>query len=320
MAMAVVWRKILAYGAIVLLGVLGVLEPASASGTSRHWHRAGNVGQPVYPVTVSTPYGPLRLTRRPQRVISLSPTATEMLFAIGAGPEVIAVDNDSNYPASAPRTTLSGYTPNVEAIASYRPDLVVISYNPTPPNLVQALRVLHIPVLYLPAASNLAQTYAEILELGKVTGERGPAFELVTSMRARIARLVRAVRHPNRHLTYFYELDPTLYTATGDTFIGSILALAGLRDITGPFVHGNDYPQLSPEAVLRANPTFILLADGSTPASVAARPGWSALAAVRNHRVISLNEDIASRWGPRIVDLLAQVVHLVNELPVAKAG
>jgi iron complex transport system substrate-binding protein len=262
----------------------------------------------------------VRVASRPDRIVSLSPTTTEMLFAIGAGHQVVAVDNDSNYPAGVPRTTLSGYTPNVEAIAGYRPDLVVISYNPNPPNLVHALGVLHIPVLYLPASANLAQTYAQLVELGKVTGTRAGAGRVVAGMRTEVARLVAEVHRHRPPLTYFFELDPTLYTATGDTFIGSVLALAGLRDITGPSVHGSDYPQLSAEAVLRANPTFIFLADGASVPSVARRPGWSALQAVRDHRATPLDPDVASRWGPRIVDLLAKVVRVADGVPAKKAA
>lgn len=323
-------RRLAAMLATLALGGLGALQPVLGAGgaTLRAHHGAATrqrargaaaATHPAFPVSVATPFGRLRVARRPHRVISLSPTATEMLFAIGAGHQVVAVDNDSNYPKDAPRTKLSGYTPNVQAIAAYHPDLVVISYNPTPPNLVHALRVLHIPVLYLPAARDLAQSYAEIQELGKVTGTRAKADRVVSSMRARVARLVHEVHHRARHLSYFYELGPTLYTATGDTFIGSVLSLAGLRDITGPSVHGDNYPQLSAEAVLHANPTFVLLADGASPASVAARPGWSALSAVRAHRVVRLDPDIASRWGPRIVDLLARIVHLVDNVP-AKAA
>lgn len=326
------WRITTLVATGLLAGALGTLAPLGGpSGATPADHpRVATAGvasrqaPPGFPVAVATPYGTLRLAHRPTRVISLSPTATEMLFAIGAGRDVVAVDNDSNYPASAPHTSLSGYTPNVEAIAGYRPDLVVISYNPTTgsQSLLSSLRVLHIPVLYLPAANDLAQTYAEIVELGKVTGERAPAGRLVASMRARIARLVAEVHRRSRHLTYYYETGYNpLYTATSDTFVGSVLSLAGLRDITGSSVHGNDYPELSPEAVLRANPTFVFLSDGPqvTVASVAARPGWSALSAVRDHRVIALNPDVASRWGPRIVDLLAEVVRAVDEVPPPKA-
>src|SRR5437868_1028071 len=102
----------------------------------------------AFPVSVRAANGTVRVPTRPERIVSLSPTATEMLFAIGAGPQVVAVDDQSNYPAQAPVTKLSGYTPNAEAIASYKPDLVVVSGNPS--GLVTALGKLHIPTLLQP--------------------------------------------------------------------------------------------------------------------------------------------------------------------------
>lgn len=302
-------RRVLGSALAATAVALAAAVPAGAASA----HQASS-----FPVTVSTPYGPVTIAARPDRVISLSPTATEMLFAIGAGKQVIAVDNDSDYPASAPHSSLSGYTPNVEAIAARKPDLVVVSYNPTHPDLVTSLKLLHIPVLYLPAAANLAGTYAEISELGKVTGDEAGAAALDASMRSSVAVLTRHLPKLKPAPTYFYELDPTLYTATADTFIGSVFSLAGLRNIAGASVHGSDYPQLSPEVVLRDNPTFIFLADGASIASLAKRPGWSALSAVRDHRVIELNVDIASRWGPRIVDLLRTVVSAVRSYAAAK--
>ncbi|MCU1489904.1 MAG: transporter substrate-binding protein [Acidimicrobiaceae bacterium] len=294
-------------GALALVGVTITGAIAGTAGASAKAPAPRATAGGAFPVTISTAAGPLTIKKRPTRVVSLSPTATEMLFAIGAGHQVVAVDSDSNYPPSAPHTSLSGYTPNVEAIAKERPDLVVISYNPTPPNLESSLKLLGIPVLYLPAGRTLADTYFQLSQLGQVTGDRTEAQALAAKMRTDVAGLVAQVPKTT-HPTYFYELDPTLYTATGDTFVGSVLTLAGLKDITGASVHGSDYPQLSSEAVLKANPTFIFLADGASLASVSARPGWSQLAAVRNHRVIELNQDIASRWGPRVVDLLHSVV------------
>jgi len=299
-----------------LIGALGVaaaltLAATGAAASPVGPHRTARAG-PAYPVTVQSPYGPVTLASRPHRIVSLSPTATEMLFSIGAGHQVIAVDNDSNYPSNAPRTTLSGYTPNVEAIAGYKPDLVVVSYNPSPPNLVASLKLLDIPVLYLPAARDLRQTYAEITELGRLTGDTTGVERVVGQMRTEVSTLVAEVHRRYPPLTYFYELDPTLYTATSATFIGSLLHLAGLANIAGSSVHGSDYPQLSSETVVHANPTFVFLADGASVRSVRARPGWSALTAVRTGRVIELNQDIASRWGPRVVQLLREVVHVVN--------
>lgn len=310
--------------AAVLLASVGVASASAAP--ARPAARPAAVRQQAtggggFPVTIPTRFGPVRVASRPTRIISLSPTTTEMLFAIGAGHQVVAVDNDSNYPPNAPRTALSGYTPNVEAIARYRPDLVVVSYNPTPPNLIASLRLLGIPALYVPAASDLAQTYGEIATLGRVTGQVLGAQREIASMRRQIASIVATIPRGSHPLTYFYEVGYNpLYTATADTFIGSVLRLAGLRNIAGNSVAGSDYPQFSSEVVVRDNPSLVFVADGSSLRSIAARPGWASLSAVRDHRVVLLNQDIASRWGPRVVDLLRSVVAAVDSIRSTRAS
>jgi iron complex transport system substrate-binding protein len=252
----------------------------------------------VQPATAATPH----------RIISLSPTATESLFAIGAGKQVIAVDDQSDYPKRAPRTTLSGYTPNVEAIAGYRPDLVVLSGNPN--DVASGLRKLGIRVLLQPAAKNLPDAYAEIRQLGALTGHRKSANALAARMKQAISRTVRSV--PKRRLSVYHELDPTYYSATSQTFIGRIYKLFGLRNIADAADStASGYPQLSGEYILAQNPGLIVLADtrccGQSAASVASRPGWSGLAAVRTHRVVGIDDSVASRWGPRVVNFVQTV-------------
>jgi iron complex transport system substrate-binding protein len=244
----------------------------------------------------------------PRRIVSLSPTATESLFAIGAGKQVVAVDDQSDYPKQAPRTSLSGYTPNVEAIAGYRPDLVIVSGDAN--DVVGGLRKLGIRVLVQPAATNLAEAYGEIVQLGAVTGHTGSAAALVRRMRKSITKVVRTL--PKRHVSVYHELDPTYYSATSKTFIGRIYKLFGLRNIADAAdSSGSGYPQLSGEYIVSANPGLIVLADtrccGQSAATVASRAGWNGIAAVRNHRVLSIDDSVASRWGPRIVDFVRAV-------------
>jgi len=244
----------------------------------------------------------------PHRIVSLSPTATESLFAIGAGKQVVAVDDQSDYPKRAPRTSLSGYTPNVEAIAGYRPDLVVLSGDAN--DVVGGLRKLGIRVLLQPAANNLADAYAEIKQLGAVTGHVRGAAAVVARMRTSITKTIKSV--PKRHLSVYHELDPTYYSATSTTFIGRIYKLFGLRNIADAAdSSGIGYPQLSGEYIVSANPGLIVLADtrccGQSAATVASRAGWGGLAAVRNHRVVGIDDSVASRWGPRIVDFVRAV-------------
>ena len=253
---------------------------------------------------------------RYHRIISLSPTATEDLFALGAGKQVIAVDQDSNYPARAPRTSLSGYTPNVEAIANYHPDLVVISYNPD--NFASQLKKLGIKVVNLAAAANLKQAYGEILRLGRVTGHTRGATAVVRSMRTHLAAIVAGVPKSRRHLRVYHELDPTYYSATSQTFIGSIYKLFGFRDIADAAGGtGDGYPQLSAEYIIAKNPQIIVLADtrccGQTYSTVASRPGWSSISAVEHHHVVLGNDDVASRWGPRIVEFARTVARIAKQ-------
>jgi iron complex transport system substrate-binding protein len=259
-----------------------------------------------------------RQTQRfPHRIISLSPTVTEDLFAIGAGKQVIAVDQDSNYPRRAPRTSLSGFTPNSEAIAKYHPDLVLISYNPA--NFASQLRQLKIKVVDVPAAKNLPQSYREILKLGALTGHTKGATAVVRSMRTRLEAIIRSVPKSRRHLRVYHELDPTYYSATSNTFIGSIYKLFGFKDIAdaADTSGSGGYPQLSAEYIIQQNPQIVVLADTKccqqTAATVAARPGWSTMAAVQHHRVVGVDDDVASRWGPRIVQFAQAVARIARK-------
>jgi iron complex transport system substrate-binding protein len=248
-------------------------------------------------------------TKVPHRIVSLSATATESLFAVGAGKQVVAVDDQSDYPTDAPKTKLSGFTPNVEAIASYRPDLVVIAYDPG--GLVASLHKLNIRVLNQPAATNLKGAYAQILELGGVTGHAAKAKSVVAGMKAKIASIVAHARK-SPGLTVYHELEPDLYSATSKTFIGRIYALFGLRNIADAADStGSGYPQLSAEYIIGANPSIIVLGDvrccGQTRQTVSSRPGWNTISAVKNHAIVRIDDSIASRWGPRVVNFVRAI-------------
>jgi iron complex transport system substrate-binding protein len=251
------------------------------------------------------------------RIVSLSPTATEMLYAIGAGDQVVAADSYSNYPKEAPDTDLDGLQPNVEAIIDYEPDLVVAASDPG--RLVDSLDAVDVETLILPAARTLDDTYEQIERLGAATGHVGDAAELVSRMRSDIEALTAQVPD-GPPVTYFHELDPNLYTITGSTFVGQLYEMAGMRSIAddAPNAAG-DYPQVSPEYVLEADPDVIFFADGAgaggvTVDEIADRPGWDALSAVRHDRVVEVDADIASRWGPRVVDYLRLLVAERSEL------
>jgi iron complex transport system substrate-binding protein len=265
-----------------------------------------------YPVTVGT----VTLTTRPTKIVSLSPSATEMLFAVGAGDQVTAVDSNSNYPAGAPKTDLSGFKPNAEAIAARSPDLVVISNDLN--NVVGTLTRLKIPVYLAPAAVTLDDTYREITEIGALTGHPAEAADTNQRIKDEIAKLVKDVPQRPTKLTYYYELDPTFFSVTAKTFIGSLFSMVGLENIatSGP---AGDYPQLSAEAIVKADPDMIFLADTKccqqSLEAVKARPGWASVTAVRENQVHALDDDIASRWGPRVVDLVRAIADAVGKVP-----
>jgi iron complex transport system substrate-binding protein len=245
----------------------------------------------------------------PQAIVSLSPTSTEMLFAIGAGDQVVAVDDQSDYPEDVPTTDLSSYEPNVEAIASYDPDLVVASSDDAA--LVDGLEALDIEVLVHPAAVVLDDVWAQLEELGTVTGHEDEAAELSAGLQAEVDQLADTAG--DWELTAYWELDPTFYSVTSSTFIGSLLQLAGITSIADEAeADAGDYPQLSAEFIVQADPDLVFLADTEcceqSAAAVAAREGWAGMQAVTNGNVVELSDDIASRWGPRVVDLLAQLV------------
>jgi iron complex transport system substrate-binding protein len=272
-----------------------------------------------FPVTIDTPAGEVRLERQPSRIVSLSPTATELLFAVGAGGQVVAADSNSNYPAGAPTTELSAFQPNLEAIAGYQPDLVV--YSDDIGGLAAGLRKLGVPALAQPAAKRLDDTWAQIDQLGKATGHAAEAARLTATMRAEIEAIAGAARQ-RRPLTYYHELDKNLYTATSKTFIGQLYGKLGLENIADEAdKDGSGYPQLSAEYVLEADPDLIFLADtkccGQSAKTVAARPGWAKLQAVRHGAVVELDDDVASRWGPRVVDFLKVVAAKLETLETA---
>lgn len=284
-------------------------SPAAAAGSS-------------FPVTLTTGSGPVTIKSRPARIVSLSPTATEDLYGVGAGPQVVAVDADSNYPPGAPVTKLSGLTPNIEAIAKYNPGLVIADENTG--GLVSGLAKLGIPVLIEPAAATLADAYAQLEQIGQATGHLAQAGRLVTSMKAQIAVTVSKAGASHPDLTYYWELSANpYYSAASSTFIGQVVALFGLKNIADAADKASDggYPELSEEYIVKAQPQIIFLADnqpsdgGQTVAVVSRRPGWSVIPAVKDHEVIALNDDIASRWGPRLPQLVAEIAQAVERAP-----
>ncbi|MFQ5557580.1 MAG: ABC transporter substrate-binding protein [Acidimicrobiales bacterium] len=248
---------------------------------------------------------------RPERIVSISPTGTEMLFGIGAGDQVVAVDSFSYYPPEAPVTDLSAFEPNVEAIADLEPDLVVLDFDPG--DVVSGLEALGIDTFQLSAAATFDDIYSQLEQLGAATGHSGDAGELVARMRTDIDAAVESFDSDDV-LTYYHEIDTTLYSATSSTFVGQVYGLFGLHNVADAADSDGSafgYPQLSAEYLVDADPDLIFLADVNFEQqsldTVAARPGWEDMTAVRAGRVFQLDDDVVSRWGPRVVDFVETV-------------
>ncbi|WP_158888797.1 ABC transporter substrate-binding protein [Amycolatopsis anabasis] len=305
---------------LVLLVALFGLAASTGCATREEDAPSQTPGSTAFPMTLTPPAGaPLTLDKRPERIVSLSPSATETLFAVGAGQQVVAVDSASNYPEQVPHTQLSGLTPDPEAIAGHNPDLVVVRADVN--NLAAALAKTGIKTLVLPDAKTLDDAYAQFALVGKATGHQAEGDDLARRTRSEVDKLVADAPKPAKPLSYYHELDQTFYTATSATFIGQIYGRFGLTNIadgTDPNASGG-YPQLSQERVLQANPDLIFLADskccGQNLQTVGARPGWNTLAAVQRGNVFALDDDLASRWSPRLTELVRAVA-----AAVAKAG
>ena len=295
----------------LLLGGCGSDDASQPADTA-----APTTAAAAFPVTIEAENGSVTIPERPQRIVSLSATATETLFAIDADAQVLAVDDQSNYPQDAPQTELSGFQPNVEAIAGYEPDLVLAAFDPG--DLVNGLDKLDIPVLLYSAPKDLEGAYDQIEALGSATGHGEDAEAVVARMKSEIDTLVGEAEGAEA-LTVYHELGPDYYSVTSATFIGSVYTLLGLENIadeaggTAP-----DYPQLAAEYILSADPDLIVLSDtkccGQSFKTVSKRPGWKTLTAVQEGNVIPADDDIASRWGPRTVDFVELIARAVADV------
>jgi iron complex transport system substrate-binding protein len=298
--------------AAAALALLSVLVLSACSGTAGQASQTPAAG----PVEVRAADGLVTIPRTPRRVVSVSPSATEDLYAVGAGGQVVAVDSYSTYPSSAPRTSLSSDKPNVEAIAGYDPDLVIVAEDAG--GVIAQLRKLHIPALLEPPAPNLNVVYEQLEQIGQATGHAARAASVVARMKREVAAIVRGVPRPAHPIDVYHELDQTLYSASSRTFVGQAYSLLGLRNIADAAKGSSEYPQLSNEYVIASDPSLIVLADtvccGQSAATVAARPGWREIAAIRDGHVLGVQDAVASQWGPRFVEFLEAVAGEVRKI------
>jgi iron complex transport system substrate-binding protein len=306
-------------GALLLAGC-GQGQDTTAAPAPATSQAPASAAAGTFPATVQAGNGTVTVPARPERIVSLSPTATETLFAIGAGPQVVAVDDQSDFPAQAPRTDLSGFKPNAEAIIAQKPDLVVLANDIG--GIVAAQTKVGVTVLVEPAATKLDESYDQVNDLGVATGNAAKAKEVADGMKRQLDELVAAAPKEKK-LTYYHELDSTPYSVTSSTFIGQVYGLFGLENIAdGADKASGGYPQLSQEYLLRRDPNMILLADtkccGQSAVAVGKRPGWSDLTAIQKKNTVELDDDIASRWGPRLPDFVKAIAAAVQKASAAK--
>lgn len=266
----------------------------------------------AFPADITDSVGnAVTLAAPPERIVSLSAGHTEILYAIGAGRQVAAVDSTSDCPqAVIDLPQVDAFTPSVEAIADLEPDLVVIFFDPG--DLQSSLQGLGIPVLNLAAPDSVQGVYDQTALLGEATGHGDEAADVVAGMQ----EAVRDVRSRLADVTggprVFHEIDSSYFSAGSGTFIGDLYAMLGAENIAD--ATGEAYPQLSAEAIIRADPEVIVLADedaGETPDTVKARPGWGNVSAVRNGRIYTVDPDVVSRPGPRLVEALRTLAALL---------
>jgi iron complex transport system substrate-binding protein len=253
-----------------------------------------------------------------QHVVSLAPSNTEILFAIGAGGQVVGRDQLSDFPEEAKNVTDIGSTfdaLNTEQILSLKPDLVLAAEINTPEQVKQ-LEDLGLTVYYLKNPLTLEEMYGNLEIVAQLTGHKQEATTLIESLKKRVAAVDEKITSISSRPNVFYELDGTdpakPYTAGKGTFITQLIDRAGGHNIASDL---DGYPQMSLEQVVTADPAFIILGDaryGVTPESIAQRPGWENLTAVKNGQVVPFNDDLVSRPGPRLVDALEELAKLLR--------
>ena len=254
-----------------------------------------------------------------QRIVSLAPSNTEILFTVGAGTQVVGRDEFTNYPQEAMSLpsvggSYGGY--NSEAIVNLKPDLVLAAEINTPEQ-VKTLEDLGLTVYYLSNPKDLEGMYQNLQLVAKMTGHETEAGKLVESLKERVAAVDEKMASVTEKPSVFYELDSTdpnaPYTFGPGTFMDLLISKAGGKNVGS--VLGSPWAQISLEELVVQNPDLIILGDsnyGVTAEAVAARAGWADLSAVKEGHVYPFNDDLASRPGARLVDGLEELAKLIH--------
>lgn len=260
------------------------------------------------PLTVTDDAGrQVTFDHRPARIVSLAPSNTEILFAVGAGPKVVGVDTYSDYPADAKSLPkVGGFSnPNIEAIVALKPDLILATGEHS--KLLDQFEKVNLRVLIL-SPRTIEDVYANLVLVGRVAGSEQKAKAVVEEMKARLAKIAEGLKmiKPEDRVAVYYEVysDPLMSVGPG-TFIHQVITLAGGRNIFADAK--TDYPVVDSETIVARNPAVIVYPDfhGSqalTADKVRSRPGWGKIQAVNKGQVFSINADTISRPGPRLVD------------------
>lgn len=254
-----------------------------------------------------------------QRVVSLAPSITEILFAVGAGSQVVGRDDFSDFPAEAQSVASIGSTfgpLNTEAILALEPDLVVAAEINTPEQ-IKSLEDLGITVYYFANSTDFDGVYKDLETMGKLTGNEDEAAALSESLSARVDAVKEAVSGVTEKPTVFYEIDGTdpakPWTTGPGTFMDTMVTMAGGVNIGG--VLSDQYAQISVEEIVLQDPNFIVLGDtlyGVTIESIAERAGWADLTAVKEGNIFPFDDNLASRPGPRLVDGLEALLVILH--------
>lgn len=263
----------------------------------------------------------VKLSAPAKKIVSLAPSNTEILFAIGAGPQTVGRDEFSDYPAEAkslPSVGGSMGNYSFEQIAALKPDLVLAAEINTPEQ-VKALTDLGLTVYYLPNPKSFDGLYTNIETVAKLTGRETDAARLVASLKTRVAAVDEKIMPLSSRPTVLYEVDasdPTKpFTVGSGTFVDLLINQAGGANMVELAGIKDAYPQVSLEQVVSSNPNIIILGDsmwGVTAEAVAQRPGWDKIAAVQNKQVFVFDDNLASRPGPRLVDGLEALAKLLH--------
>jgi iron complex transport system substrate-binding protein len=298
--------------AIVAL-VVGCAAPAASATPTPAPAARPAAAVAAFPMTVADDAGrQVTIAKLPTRIVSIAPSNTEVLYALGVGEKVVAVDQFSNFPTEAKaKATLGSYIkPNLEALVATNPDLVVAT-SVHAKTVIPELEARNITVVAVDPKT-VDELYDRIKLVGKITGQEAQAERIVGEMRERMSSTAAKVKDaPKRRV--FVELSPQLHTAGPGTFVHDLIERSAGQNVAADA--GQQWPQLSQEVLVQKDPEVVLLADdaaGETPARVKARPAWDKVAAVRADRVVVIDPDITNRPGPRLADGLEAVARALH--------